>query len=189
MKTAQHPLEKGPHHARAHHAPPQHGGQQNAVGSATTLSPSPITAKDPPAPLNFLRRVLAVTPQKPVANQEAHLMTVWAMRLLQVPAALIKVRRVGHIRGHPVHGSLSLCAPNPQPSSLPPGHAASRPLRSVAPLPLSGAGIFPRYHRLPTPSYDLNPIPISPLPTIPIWKSTNRRWTAGARHGPGAHRA
>jgi hypothetical protein len=150
------------------------------MGASAALPPRPVAAKDPPAPLNFVHRVLAVTSEKPVANQETHLLTVRAMRLLQVPAALIKVRRVGHIRGHPVHGSQPLCARNLLPSSARPGTRDPAPcvrsLRSLSP----GPGSFPQYHRLPLPAYDLNPIPISPLPTIPVRKSTG---VGPQRHG------
>src|ERR1700678_3404716 len=99
------------------------------------------------------------------------------MGLLQVAAALVKAERVGHIRCHPMHESLPLCAHNPQPSSLPPGHAAgaarrSRPRRSVAPLPHFGDGIFPHYHTFFPLFYDPNPIPISPVSTMAVWEST-----------------
>jgi hypothetical protein len=133
-----------------------------------------VAAKDPPAPLDFLRGMFAVTPQKPVANQKTYAVTVRAMGLLQVAAASVKMVRVSHIRCRPMHESLPLCAHNPQPSSLPPGHAKSRPLRSVASLPHFGAGIFPHYHCLPALSYDGRYIPIAPVPTIPLWKSTGR---------------
>jgi len=126
------------------------------VGAPATLPPRPVTAKDPPAPLDFLRRVLPVTSQKTVANQETHAVTVRTMGPLQVPAALVKVRRVGHIRGHLVHGS-PRCAPAISCRQAPAG-ARANPAPCVRSLRSLTSG----------PGYSLTTTPFSLYSTILI---------------------
>jgi len=117
IEASQNPLKKRPCHGGAHRAPSQNMSQEDAMGAPASRSPRPVAAKDPPAPLNFFGWVLIVASQKTVANQEAHLVTVRAMGLLQVAAALVKAEHVGHIRCHPMHGSPPLCLPQSHPSS------------------------------------------------------------------------